>query len=303
MFEFSRTVFTPDEIKRYNSKTVQLMSILLNVAPNFIDIESVKEIATSTEVSVESAYAEVMAAMFGFDTVGDDRAFFRNYFLPMIHELSCDDFENDDYYKNIKIPSAKMGRWELKTQELKAGEAFVCDDFLVTDDGRMIPQIGFFTKSFKYPAVLENGREWMTLMPNETVTTIPAVKRSKGRVLTYGMGLGYFAYMASNKEEVSSVDVVDISGDVLHLFEKYILPQFPNKNKINLIEADAFSYAENEMPKKDYDYVFVDIWHDVSDGRDIYLKMKEYEKLSPSTEFDYWLENTIRCYLDRDLWQ
>ena len=29
-----------------------------------------------------------------------------------------------------------------------------------------------------------------------------------------------------------------------------------------------------------YDFVFTDLWHDVSDGIDMYLKMKEYEKQS-----------------------
>ena len=297
-----RAILSPSETKKYNAEIVQLMSVLLNVAPDFADIEAVREIADASGVSIEYAYAEMIAAMFDLDTVGRDRAFFRNYFLPMVHELSNEEFEADSYYKNIVIPSDRNGKWELKTMELKAGEAFVCRDFLVTDDGRMIPQIGFFTKPFRYPAVLENGREWMTLMPNETVTTLPAVKKAKGKVLTYGMGLGYYAYMASNRPEVDSVTVVDISGEVIELFNKHILPQFPNRDKIRVIKCDAFEYAEKEMPREKYNSVFADIWHDVGDGRDIYLKMKEYEKNCPGTVFDYWLEDTIKCYLDRELW-
>lgn len=300
--ELPRAVLTPTETRHYNSKAVQLMSILLNVAPDFADMESVKEISDASGVSLENAYAEYTAAMFGMDTLGPDKAFFRNYFLPMFRELSVKDFTCDPYYRDIVIPEVKLGKWEFKTMELKPGEAFVCNDFTVTKDGRMIPQIGFFTESFKYPAVLENGREWMTLMPNETVTTKPAVRNATGKVLTYGMGLGYFAFSASNKADVSSVTVVDSSAEVIELFNRYILPQCPNKDKIRTIRADAFEYAEDEMPKEEYDYVFADIWHDVSDGRDIYLKMKEYEDACPETEFDYWLESTIKCYLDRELW-
>lgn len=301
--ELPRALLSPAQTKKYNSKIVQLMSILLNVAPAFADIEIIKELSRESGVSLEYAYAEMIAAMFGLDTIGADRAFFRNYFLPMVNELRTEDYTEDDYYKNIVISHGKSGKWELECKELKAGEAFVCRDFLVTDDGRMIPQIGFFTTPFRYPSVLENGREWMTLMPNETVTTLPAVERARGKVLTYGLGLGYFAYMASCKPEVTSVTVVDISPDVITLFREHILPQFPFKDKINIVMSDAFEYAENVMPSEKYDYVFADIWHDVGDGRDIYLRMKECEKNCPGTVFDYWLEDTIKCYLDKDLWE
>ena len=46
-----------------------------------------------------------------------------------------------------------------------------------------------------------------------------------------------------------------------------------------------------------FDFVFTDLWHDVSDGKDMYLKMKEYEKRSPNTIFSYWIEKSILCYL------
>ena len=46
-----------------------------------------------------------------------------------------------------------------------------------------------------------------------------------------------------------------------------------------------------------YDFVFTDLWHDVSDGIDMYLKMKEYEKQSPDSVFTYWIEKSILCYL------
>ena len=126
--------------------------------------------------------------------------------------------------------------------------------------------------------------------------------KAKGKVLTYGLGLGYFPFMTSRKEEVTSVTVVERSSEVIELFKEHILPQFPNKDKIRVICADAFDYAKAQMPAEDYDFVFADIWHDVGDGRELYLKMKELEHLSPGTEYAYWLEDTIRCYLAAELW-
>jgi hypothetical protein len=292
----------PEEIRHYNSIITQLLSLFLNLAPNAIEADTVKEISASCNVSKEFAYAQYLAALCGLDTSGAHKDFFRNYFLPMVHELDPKRFEDDPYYRNIKIPQQKSGKWELKTETLHTCEAFVCNDFKVMPDGRMIPQIGFFMRPFSYPAILENGREWMTLMPNETVTTLPAVHEAKGKVLTFGLGLGYFAYMASEKPEVESVTVVELSEDAISLFNTYILPQFAYKEKVTVIQDDAFHFAETRISSGQYDFVFADFWHDVGDGKELYLKMKEYEKYSPNTRFTYWLENTILCYLDKNLW-
>lgn len=297
-----RAVMTEKETKFYNSKICDIVSIFLNIASDFIDIDMVREISDSCQVTKEYAYAQSLAAVCGIDPVGEDKKFFKNYFIPMVNELDTKDFTGDPYYKNIVLPDTKKGKWTLTHMTLKPAEGFVCDDFLVTDDGRLIPQLGFFTEPYTYPAVLENGREWMTLMPNETETTAPAVKAAKGRVLTFGLGLGYFAYMASEKEDVESVTVVELDPDVISLFETFIMPQFPNKDKIKVICSDAFDFADNVMRDGEYDFVFADIWHDAGDGRDLYLRMKEYEKKFPSAKFTYWLEDTIECYLDRDLW-
>ena len=51
-----------------------------------------------------------------------------------------------------------------------------------------------------------------------------------------------------------------------------------------------------------FDFVFGDIWHDAGDGRDLYLRMKEWESKYPNIQFSFWLEDTIKCYLDEDLW-
>ena len=297
-----RAYMSPSETRRCNGRITDIASLFLNFAADDFPIDEIDSIAKSCKVTREYAFAELLAARFGVDSGGADRAFFKNYFIPMIHELDVGEFTRDPYYTNVKIPEKQIGKWELRREEIKAGEAFVCRDFVVTADGRLIPQLGFFAEPFSYPAVLENGREWMTLLPNETATTLPAVKRARGNVLTYGLGLGYFAYRASEKDSVSSVTVVERSPDVIALFDEHILPQFPHGEKIKIVCSDAFDFAEREAPRKKFDFVFADFWHDAGDGRDLMLKMKEYEKYSPSSEYAYWLEDTIYCYLDRDLW-
>ncbi|WP_156291897.1 spermine/spermidine synthase domain-containing protein [Oceanobacillus salinisoli] len=285
-------------IKEDNYKVFALLSHYLNHAPDFIDREEIDEIAKGS-ISYEYAFSVILASAFGLDIVDNapDKELFHNYFYRMIHHLDSNEYNRNPYYKNIKLPTMKVGNSELKYEKYKPFEGFVCNDIIETEEGRQIPQIGFFDTEFRFPAVLENNRIWMTITPNEIETMKEPVDQAFGQVLTYGLGLGYYAYMASEKDNVESVTVVESNEDVIHLFKKYILPQFTNASKIKVIQADAFEYVQNQMSKGKYDFVFTDLWHDVSDGIDMYLKMKKYEKQNPNTVFTYWIEKSIMCYL------
>jgi hypothetical protein len=102
--------------------------------------------------------------------------------------------------------------------------------------------------------------------------------------------------MVSQKPEVTHVTVVERDPSVISLFEEFILPQFPNRGKITVVEADAYAYAE-AMGEKRFDCAYVDIWHDVLDGVNMYLRMKRLEHLSPGTRFLYWIEPSMLAWL------
>lgn len=287
-----------EKIKADNSKVFALLSHYLNQAPDFINKEEIEEIVQSG-VSYEYAFGVLLAAAFGMDIVdnADDKDLFNRYFNRMIHRLGAEEYSSNPYYSHIKIPAVKIGNSELKYEQYKPFEGFVCNDIVRTEEGRQIPQIGFFDTEFKFPAILENGRIWMTITPNEIETMKEPVDQAFGNVLTYGLGLGYYAYMVSEKENVASVTVVESNEHVIDLFREYVLPQFKHADKIRIVQADAFEYAQEQMGKGQYDFVFTDLWHDVSDGMDMYLRMKEYENRSPGTVFTYWIEKSILCYL------
>ena len=164
---------------------------------------------------------------------------------------------------------------------------------IINDDFSEIAPLGFFEKTFHFPAVLEDGNEWMTLTPVDLDTCDAAIEAAHGKVVTFGLGLGYYAYMVSLKETVGSITVIEKSEKVIELFREYILPQFKNPEKVRIINADAFEYAEHVMPAERYDYAFVDTWRDASDGAPMYKRMKPLEALSPETEFSYWIENFL----------
>ncbi|MBQ9995745.1 MAG: hypothetical protein IJP32_05190 [Clostridia bacterium] len=288
-----------EKFSRYNRVLLEKMSIFLNCEPDFVQESIIDELCTDCGLTKEEAFAFVLSAAVGLDTenVPADRELFERYFPDMLRLLDYDEFAADPYLHTVTVPEKTEGTWELKYEAYKPYEAFACGDLRGFSDGRVVPQIGFFAREFRYPAVLENGREWMLITPNEIVTMREPVRRAHGKVLTFGLGLGYFAFMAARKPEVSSVTVVERDRNVMKLFETYIRPQLPCADKITVLHDDAYRYAEKRMKTGKYDFVFADIWHDPSDGVAAYRKLKKYERLLPKAEFMYWIEPTLQFYL------
>ena len=287
-----------DIITLENERILNLLSIYLNDAPQSVTTEDI-EALSEFGISEEQAFGMTLAGLFSLD-IADNQAdfeFYENYFPKMIHKFDQSDFSDDPYLRDIKFPNASFGNASFEMVSYAPYEGFVSDDFEVEQNGRIIPQIGFFSQEYVYPTVMEDGRIWMSVTPQEINTIKPAVDHAHGKVLTYGLGLGYFAYMASLKPKVESVTVVDQNDGIIQIFESQILPQLSTKDKIHVVKSDAFDYAQDVAPKQGFDFIYTDLWHDVGDGLDLYLKMKEFESLIPSAEYMYWIEPTMLCYL------
>lgn len=289
---------TNKQIEDDNFRIFSLMSNYLNNYSDYISRSDIEEIV-SDKVNVEQAFSIILANGVGLDILDKnlDKDIFNQYFPKMVKKLEVSEYKENPYFKKVRNPKIKLDNIELKYDFYKPYEGFVYNDIEVDKDGRMYPQIGFFEEDFRYPAILENDRIWMTVTPNEIETMKMPIEKAHGKVLTFGLGLGYFQYMVSNKPDVEDVYVVDSNETIINLFSKYLLPQFENSNKIKIIKMDAFEFLEKEMKNYTFDYLFADLWHDVSDGVEMYLKIKEYEKLYPKTEFEYWIEKSIKAYL------
>lgn len=217
------------------------------------------------------------------------------YFDKMVHKLEVKDYIRNPYYENIPFNNKKIDSWQIKKGKYKPYELFVFDDFKYEND-LVIPQVGYFNEPFYYLAVYDNNRLWMSITPNEINTMKQPINKAKGNVLTFGLGLGYFAYMCSLKDDVKSVTIVEKDERVIKLFKEYILPYFVSIEKINIIKEDAYAYL-SKMNDDMYDYVFVDIYHDAGDGKEVYLKMNQYRNRFKKTIFEYWIYNTIKHYI------
>jgi len=274
-----------------NELFVRLVATYLNKYETLVTREIIEEITGGDSRLAPSAFAAFLSSAF----IEDDKLeaqMEKEYFIPSVKELDPLEYENDPYYKNIKIPSKKVGSWTLGRQNYKPYEGFIRDDYTVLPDYREVPCIGYFKNGFSFPTVYENGVEWMAIKPNEIETMKEPVAKAHGRVVAFGLGLGYFAYMASLKSDVTSVTVVERDESVIKLFCEEILPQFEYGDKIKIVRSDAFDFVKNEENIDKFDFAFVDLWHDTSDGTELYMKMKKLEKRL-NAEFSYWIERSI----------
>ncbi|MBO7303608.1 MAG: hypothetical protein J6V09_00090, partial [Clostridia bacterium] len=278
-----------------NYRLTRLYKAYLENCPELITKKMIDTLTEGGEVGEKEAIVALLSEAFGLDYErgGDDRRLIRDYITPSVTLLDAARYKKNPYCKNIVIENVTDGNWELRHESYEPYRAVICHDMVAREDFSEFAPLGFFKEKFFFPAVLEDGNEWMTLTPVDLDTCDEAIEAAHGDVVTFGLGLGYYAYMCAEKENVSSVTVVEINEDVIRLFKKHILPQFSHPEKIKIIKADAVEYARDIMPKERFDYAFVDIWRDASDGAPIYEKMKRLEYLSEGTKFDYWIENFL----------
>lgn len=284
-----------DKTFELNFKITRLYANYLEYYNEIINSEMMEALCGDGEIDEKDGIVAILCQIFGLDLDGsaDERVLIREYLTPSVRIMDPDRYRNNPYYRNIRIPEIKRGRWELRKEKYPAYRGVIAADMIMENGFREIPPLGFFKEDFEFPAVLEDGNEWMTLTPVDLDTSDEAIERAHGRVVTFGLGLGYYAYMVSEKENVESITVVEKSSDVIALFKEYVLPQFSHPEKVVIVNEDAFEYAEHTMPKEDFNVAFVDTWRDASDGAPMYERMKRLECLSPKTEFLYWIENFL----------
>ena len=232
------------ELREANNNAAWSMSEFINETPCAITERLMKEAAPSGELPEEILYAAFMA---GFCGISEDDTTINEYFHDAVHCLETRKYRDNPYLKNIKFPDTATRHWKFTHYSYRPYEAFICNDIDIDKNLREVPQIGFFRERFAYPAVEQDGREWMAVKPSEIETMRAPIEEATGRVVTFGLGLGYFAYMVSEKPAVKSLDIVERSEEAISLFERHILPQFPNKEKIRIIQSDAFGFLNENM--------------------------------------------------------
>ena len=207
------------------------------------------------------------------------------------------EYSVNPYLKALNNVSFSANGWSLKSKTMKAYTLFPYEEeYHYGDNAILKMNLGFFDQDYTYPTISLEDQEWMSLNPFEIRTMQIPLQLVKGKVLTLGLGLGYFAYMAHLKDEVKEVHIVEMDVDLIKLFNEHLLPLFPYPEKIHIHKADAFYFVET-IKDKDYDFIFSDLWHDVSDGLSMYLRLKKHFDCFTYTRKAYWIEGSIITFL------
>lgn len=230
-------------------------------------------------------------------------SFFMDWIASESKVLDVKEFNNNPYIKNIDFKNWQQGDFELRYHDMMPYELEIYNVPKRLEETPVdIPRVCCFTDKFEYPVIIQKSIQstWMSVSPNEVFTMERPIKRAKGKVLTLGCGMGYFAYMASLKDEVESVTIVEFAQSVIDLFEMFLLPQFENKEKITIVKADAIEYMQNLEDGK-FDYCFADIWIGIGDIQP-YFAVKEIGRKFRKTLMDYWIEDSFATLLSSYVW-
>lgn len=274
------------------------------------DYSKVRELIKIKELNIASAEAlfsftfedlthNKIEDYLGLDYENTEELFFyEKYFKDLIVKLNEDDYLNNEYAKRIKGLNFKEGKYSFRYLKLKPGHIIPYDDIIVDKDNYLErSSIGYFEKEFSYPALMENNTIWMSLDPDEINTMRPYIQKMHGNILVFGLGMGYFPYMASLNKNVTSITIIENNQDIINIFNKYIQPKLDNNITFNIVNSDAFKFIQdNDMSQ--FNCVFMDIWHNPEDGLPLFLKFKNLLK-SYKGETYYWLNVSLLAMLRR----
>lgn len=225
----------------------------------------------------------------------ENNRYYLFHLLSNTKKLYKSAFLKDAYLQGVHVPDVVLGNYRLAHASYSKGELLQYD---MPDFGQeiLVPKLAFFDREISFPGIYEGRIPWVSVCPSEMNSMQHEIDSAYGRVLVLGLGLGYYPYMVSLHERVRSVTIIECQPEIIRLFQDYLLPQFPEREKIRIIQADAYEYMETVEPEQ-YDYCFADIWENQVDGAEAYVKLKKYEQRLPYTEFSYWIEASIRWWL------
>lgn len=205
--------------------------------------------------------------------------------------IKKEDYAQNEYYKNIKIEPKEEGSYKILTETFPKYESKQYDQVLVNRRGQRIPKTCIYLDDFDFPIMLKDEIVVTSITTLQINMMEKSIKKAKGNILTLGLGLGYYAYMVSQKAEVERVTIIENSQEIIDLFEENILPQFANKEKIQIIKADAFEYMR-ALDDGEYDSCFVNIWADEGDTK-TYLDFKAISHKFSKMQLDIFAEEVL----------
>lgn len=206
--------------------------------------------------------------------------------------ISSKDYQNSPYNKSIKLDSIQSDEFSYRTETINPNELFSISSIQFDPKRELNDSMCLVALDEAYQAAFlyQNEEVWMLDAPSEAETINPYAQKAHGNVLVFGLGIGYFPFMAMLNSNVSSITVIEKSKSVINMFNQYIKPQFPKKIEFNIIEGDAFDWFNEETLNR-FDYSFVDIWQSNQDGLLVIEQLLE-KYYPPYNKVDFWIETS-----------
>jgi len=167
------------------------------------------------------------------------------------------------YIAPFNIPNSKSGDIEIKNKWHPADEPIIAVSVRTAIFTGQKPLTITYNRPIPITTLSDKKGTWMITTPAEQVQAHNALRRCKGRVLVGGLGLGYFVKKLQEKDNVTSVVVVEISQDVINLVWKY--HQFDQRFQI--ICTDIKKYLKRYTSNRRFDWVYLDIWRGDGEGQ------------------------------------
>lgn len=215
--------------------------------------------------------------------------------------LSTENFKQSLYHQNIvldELLSEKDVSFEKIT--LKAHHLFNLDaiHFDPHQECQEWMNLKALDQDLETLSLKLNGDVWMLDVPSESATIDPIAQQASGKLVSFGLGIGYFVYMAMKNPKVESITVIEKNPKVIELFQKYLEPQFPKQIPLNIIEGDAMDYFTAEYLST-FESLFVDVYQSIEDG--LVWMEKLLAQHQPTQTCDFWIESSITSILP-SLW-
>ena len=280
-----------------------------SMIPSDIDqlrAEAIKLQSQMKNTSVDKIMMMLMVEGMIAPYIGNDARMFDFFMNSLLNEgrvFDVSEIQDNPYVKDIDFKDRRSGDFEFRYHSFMPYELDIYDiPRKIIEYDVDIPRISCFTEKVEYPVIFQNSIKstWMSVSPNEINTMKQPIRNAKGKVLTLGCGMGYFAYMASLKADVESITIVEREQSVIDLFTSFILPQFKTKDKITVIKDDAIEYMMN-LEDGLYDYCFADIWIGVMDFES-YIETKEVCKRFRKMRMEYWIEDAFGILLSSHIY-
>ena len=197
--------FNNEDKKKY-LKLIDTKEINIAVASMFMEYNTYIQIIDEKKIkkskNEKETYLSTFLDFFSIDRgLKENKEIIEKSIKPAIFKVDSSILTNDPYYQKIKIDSIQDGEYFLGNIKYYPYQSFAYNDALVLDNDyyREISQIGYLDHEISFLSISKDNVIWMSNTPNERLTILPSIERSHGKVITFGLGLGYFPLCVHSK--------------------------------------------------------------------------------------------------------